>query len=1101
MRRSFVWLLVAAVGLAPVAFGQETAGAIGGRVVDSAGAAVPSAQVTATHIETGAEQQAAADAEGAYLFPALPIGHFRIAAAHPGFKRATKEGVELHVNDRLTVNLELRVGDVTQEVTVEAGAPQVEIASSEQSGLISGDQVRDLQLNGRSFVTLLELVPGVSSDMPDRTDPNQIPYLNINGTRYTASAISVDGGNNCDPLIGSGPVNTLTSIETIAEFKVLTSTFAAEFGRGGVSQINVVTRGGTRQFHGGLFHFFRNDALDARDYFTHRLLPLKLNNFGYNLGGPVVIGGYNRERKKTFFLLNQEFNHINMRATSQNTTVPSAAMRQGDFRELGPGRDGVWGTADDPMVDPVTGRGFTDGTIPASRIDPNAKKLIQFYPEPNFAGPGAINYTSAAPSTQRVREDMVRIDHIFGPRWKLFGRFTQMKSDIRNPYGGNSTTSVTNRFPGFAGSFADRPGKNISLSQTILPSKALLNEFLFTYSAYQWSQRPQNELANRKKLGLDISEIFPDNDGGLIPAISLGSTYAGLVVSRVGGTQVANYDVSDNLTKLAGRHAIKAGAFYSRGGSDAVPVSPYTNGQFTFNTSFSKHVVANLLLGLPATYTESEKSTVSRSRYSMFETFVQDDYRVTRRLTLNAGLRYSAFWNPYDAADVLANFLPSRFDLRQAFQINPSNGNRVLGTGDPSDGLIVAGKNSPFGRRVTGNNLDLVAPRFGFAWDIFGKGRTAVRGGYGVYYSRPMIQNFIQATFDNPPFTHTVTINNPSFSNPAGGIETPSAAPPSLTAISNPLQAPTIQQWSFGVQQQVMRSAIVNVSYVASRGTHLMHLMNLNNAEPGVAGFWKVNVNAVRPYPGWGSINSRETSGVSGYHSLQATFNRRMARGFTFGLAYTYSKSIDIASSDYFTGDLPADTRDTRRERGPSDFDRTHILNINSIWAMPKLVRGGFFAPLVNGWQLSGIARFNSGKPFDVTMSSDVAGIGGTQNQRPDVVGNSKGPRTIEDWFNRYAFARPATGTFGNMGRNSLRGPGINKWDLAAFKNFTIREGKLRWQFRAEMFNAFNHPSFTTLGTALTTSATGVDPLANNFATITATRDARVVQFALKMNF
>jgi len=346
-----------------------------------------------------------------------------------------------------------------------------------------------------------------------------------------------------------------------------------------------------------------------------------------------------------------------------------------------------------------------------------------------------------------------------------------------------------------------------------------------------------------------------------------------------------------------------------------------------------------------------------------------------------------------------------------------------------------------------------------------------------------------------------VTINTPSFPNPAAGIDTPSAAPSTLTAISNPLHAPTTQQWSFGVQHQLLRTMVINVAYVGSHATHLMHLMNLNAAPPGLATLLKVNVNAVRPYQGWGAINSRETSGDSNYHSLQVSANRRMAKGLTFGLAYTWSKSIDIASSDYFTGDLPADTSNTRRERGPSDFDRTHVLNISTIYKLPRLTHVAVLSPVVNGWELSGISRFNSGKPFDVVMSSDVAGIGGTQNQRPNVIGDTHGPQTTEQWFNRNAFARPASGTFGNMGRNSLRGPGINKFDLAVFKTFTMRDSKLRWQFRAEMFNAFNHPSFTTIGTSLTTSATAVDPNANNFAVVTDTRDARVVQFAIKMNF
>jgi hypothetical protein len=695
---------------------------------------------------------------------------------------------------------------------------------------------------------------------------------------------------------------------------------------------------------------------------------------------------------------------------------------------------------------------------------------------------------------------MFRIDQLFGEKWKLFGRFTRMRSDIHNPYGGNSTTSITNRFPGFADSNADRPGRNLTVSLTATPRRTLLNEFLFTYSAYSWSQQPAQAQATRKGLGIQITEVFPGNDGDIIPAINI-TSYAGLIVSRVGGTKVGDFDFSDQLTRLAGRHVFKTGVFFSRGTCDAVPVSPYTNGTFSFTTGFSKNAVANFLLGLPATYTEAEQTTVSRSRYGMLEAFVQDDYRVHARLTVNYGLRYAAYWNPYDARNTLATFLPALYDPRKAFQINASNGNRVAGTGDAKNGLAIAGETSPYGRYITNNNFNLIAPRFGFAWDVTGKGKMSLRGGYGIFYSRPMVQNFIQATFDNPPFTRTVTISNPSFSNPAGGTDTPSLAPPSVTSIGSPMNAPTVQQWSLGVQQQVLRSTVVGVSYVGSHGTHLMHLVNVNNPLPGVATQLKVNVNAVRPYLGWGTINTRETTGVSNYHSLQVTANRRMVRGFTLGLAYTWAKSIDIASSDYFTGDLAPDEHNFARERGPSDFDRTHVLNISGIWALPKIVRDPVLAPVLNGWQLSGIARFNAGKPFDVLMSSDVANIGATQNQRPDVIADSRGPRTPEQWFNRNAFARPVSGTFGNMGRNSLRGPGIHKWDLAVFKNFGMREGKWRWQFRAEMFNAFNHPSFTTVANTLTTTAAGVDPAANGFAAVTATRDARVVQFALKLNF
>jgi hypothetical protein len=333
----------------------------------------------------------------------------------------------------------------------------------------------------------------------------------------------------------------------------------------------------------------------------------------------------------------------------------------------------------------------------------------------------------------------------------------------------------------------------------------------------------------------------------------------------------------------------------------------------------------------------------------------------------------------------------------------------------------------------------------------------------------------------------------------------PASAPPSLIAVSLPMLAPTVQQWSFGVQREVFPRAVLGVNYVGTHATHLMRPVNINAPEPGVVGANPGNrVNAVRPYLGYGSISYRESSGSSVYHSMQVSFNRRMSGKLTVGVAYTWGKSIDDGSSERADGDLPPNQRNIRAERAPSDFDRTQIFTSNFIGHLPRLARGALAQPVLrsalDGWQLSGITRMWSGQPMDVTMSYDVAGIGGTQNQRPDVIADARGPRTTEAWFNREAFARPANGTFGNLGRNALRGPGVNKWDLALFKNFRVREGK-NLQFRGELFNAFNHPSFTSVGRTLNTTATGVNPLASNFAVVTDTRDARVVQFALKLTF
>ncbi len=1085
----------------PVA-AQEVGGSIRGRVLDPTGASVAGAEVVATHAETGGQRKTITGQDGVYAFPDLPIGAYQLAVTHTGFKKALKKGIELHVSDRLGIDVTLEVGDVVQEISVTETVEQVQTESAEQGSLISGEQVRELQLNGRSFMTLLELVPGVASNMGDRMDPNSSPSVSINGARSTASNFNIDGGNNSDVIVGSSALNTFTSVESIAEFTVLTSTFSAEYGRAGFSQVNVVTKGGTKAFHGSFYEFFRNDKLDARDYFSHQVLPLKLNNFGYSLGGPAPLP-YNRGRDKTFVFFVQEFNRISMRQSAVNTTVPVREYKRGDFRGLGPGRDGILETADDPVIDPLTGAGFPGGIIPPSRIDSNAVKLLSLYPDPNFKGPGAINYTSAAPSIQNWREEVIRIDHNFAPSFKLYGRYVQDSTFVRNPYGGSGTTGNYTPWPGIASTQSDRPGKNFVAHATHVIGLTLIHQAHFAYARRYFDMFSTSTLADRTQLGITIPELFPENRGNIIPGIQL-TSHATLNVRGAGHKELSTFELSDNLAKIAGRHILKAGAYYFYAGNYEQKFAPQTNGGFQFTTGFSKHAVANMLLGLPYAYSEVEKTVWTDARFASLEAFLQDDLKATARLTLNLGLRYATYFSPYDRRNVLSNFVPALWSLARAPRVDPASGVLAPGSGDPLNGIVEAGKNSPHGRKLTGNNTHLLGPRFGFAWAPSRDKRTSFRGGYGIFYTRPMLGTFLDTGLNNPPFSRSVSLLNPLLKNPGAGIE-PASAPPSLIAVSLPMLAPTVQQWSLSLQREVFPRAVLGVSYVGTHGTHLMRPVNINAPEPGVVGASPGNrVNAVRPYLGYGSISYRESSGSSVYHSMQVSFNRRLAGKLTSGVAYTWGKSIDDGSSERADGDLPPDKRNVRAERGPSDFDRTHIFTSNFVWHLPRLARGPLarpaLRPALDGWQVSGIARMWYGVPLDVTMSYDVAGIGGTQNQRPNVSSNARGPRVTEQWFNREAFARPVNGTFGNLGRNALRGPGVHKWDLAWFKNFPVRERK-NLQFRAEMFNAFNHPSFTSVGRTLNTTATGINPLAGNFAVVTDTRDARVVQFALKLTF
>jgi Carboxypeptidase regulatory-like domain len=1082
-------------------WGQVITGGIRGVVKDPSGSVIAGAEITAKHAATGDVRKVISTEDGSYVFTSLPIGSYEITATMKGFKKASIKDFELHVSDLLGLDIQLNIGEAAEEVTIIGTGLQLNTETSEQSGLISGEQIQELQLNGRSFMSLLELLPGIASTMPDRADPNSNPSLYVNGARSTASSFNIDGGNNSDVIVGSSSLNTFTSIDTIAEVKVITSTFAAEYGRSGASQVNVVTKGGGKQFHGSAYEFFRNDALDAKDYLTGQKLPLRLNNFGYSISGPLLLpGGYNRGRNKTFFFFTQEFNRISERNGSVNTRVPTDAERLGDFRALGAGADGILGTPDDPVIDPITRTGFPDGVIPQDRMDPNAVKLISLFPSPNTRiGTTNLNFTSAHPTKSRWREELIRIDHNFTDKIKLFGRYAQDAASYLNPYGGTTATAVDSPLPGINTTHATRPGKNLVVNLTSILSQSLLNETSFTYAGRELTREALLDFTDRTTLGLTIPELFPENDGNLIPVISLGSGYAALSISRYYLKQLFNLEFTNNLTWTKGKHIFKFGAYYTYGGNRENS-SPATNGSFSYNTSFSRNAVANMLLGLPSSYTEAERAVVAHTRFAAIEWFAQDDFKATQNFTINIGVRYAAYFNPWDVNNVATNFMPAAWDPAKAPEVSRTNGRITIGTGDLLNGVIIAGQNSPYGKKVTRDNTDLWGPRIGFAWVPFGARKWVVRAGYGIYYSRPLIGTFINSSFDNPPNSRSVTINSPTMSNPGGGTE--GLASPNLTALDMDMKAPTINQWSLGIQHELRSGAILNVSYVGSSGSHLMRPLNINTPAPDPAIVASsALLNSRRPYLGWGNITQRQTSASSNYHSLQVKFDQRLKNRLNLGVAYTYGKSIDNASSERNATDIPPNGLDAGMERGLSDFDRTHIFTTNFIWYLPNPVRGRW-GGILNGWQFSGIGRLWSGTPFDVTMSADVAGIGPVQNQRPDVIADTKGPGTADQFFNIFAFARPRTGTFGSMGRNSMRGPSVNKWDLALYKNFTLKEG-VKLQFRSEAFNVFNRPVFTAFGTSINTTSTRVNPVTANstFGVVTSTRDARVLQFALKLNF
>ena len=1075
MRKSLLAFLL----FASAAPAQESTGSINGTARDAATAVVPNAAVTATALATGQTYKTTTNQNGAFLLPILPIGGYELRVEAPGFRAYRRSGIELHVNDRLALDIALEVGVVSEEVNVVATAPAIQTETHEVSGLISGEQVQDLSLNGRGFMGLVELLPGVSSDLPDRIDQNTNPTLQVNGSRATFNNWMVDGADNVD-FGNNNALNNFTSVETIAEFRVMMNSYSAEYGRGGGAQVNVVTKGGGARYHGSLFEFLRNESLNATSFFTHTKLPLKENDFGGNFGGPVPL--LNRKDPRTFFFfsINEDFKSLTN--TDVLGIVPTVLERAGDFS-----------ASPTKPRDPANGnQPFPNALIPAARMDPIARTLIgKIYPLPTtgFTGAGGQNYFSTLPGQQDWREIMARLDHNFTPKVRAYGRFLQDWAEITNPYGGTLITSRSHVFPNQDKTLAHRPGQNAIGNLQVTFSPRRIGEFSYTYSTRNIIGNP-SEFLSQDSLGVNIPKLFRTTwPGHPLPTFSI-SGLSGVGVAAPTYVVDFAHHFAGTMTEIRGRHVLKYGGTAGYYGKDESSGGTLY-GSFGFTTAKSGVALGDFLLGVANTYTEQDRDVLANIRFPELAVFVQDEWRVRSNLILNAGLRWERFRSPIDVNDLLTTFVPGLYDPAKAPQVT-SAGILVPNTGDRLNGIIVANTTSPYGRRISQNDNNTFGPRFGFVWDPFKKGKMVIRSGGGIYQNRWLMGMFENNEFGNPPFLSNVTINTTLLSNPSSGTAAP-LNPPNLTSTGIPLKLPTMYQYSFGIQNDFGRMGALVVNYVGTRGVRLLRAVQINQPLPGAAAARGVNINLVRPYLGYGTINERQTSAGSRYDSLQVSYNLRTGRRGFFNLAYTYSTALTDANDDRATGNGPQDIHNYRGEWGRAAFDRPHIFIANYSYTLPFGSRlQGVAGALGKGWQVSGITKFQVGPALTITDGNDRAGVGSGSPQRPNVVGSPTMFKTVEHWFDTTAFARAATGTFGNAGTGIVRGPGINSWTLSAFKTFTITE-KARLQFRSEFFNAFNHPSFSGVGVAISTPA--------SFGVVSGTRDARVVQIALKLYF
>ncbi len=1098
---------------AATAFGQTITGNISGAVKDPSGSVIPGATVTLTNLDKNiVVRTLTTDADGSYVATLLEIGRYTVSAEAPGFKKTVQTGIELHVNDKLTINMALEVGTVSQEVTVEASPVQVELQSPVAAGLISGTQVRQLSLNNRNYEQLVALMPGVTSSASDQlyigtTNPSgqtNVVSFAINGNRNSANNWTVDGADNVDRGSNLTLLN-YPSIDAIAEFKVLRGGYNPEFGRAAGGQVNVITKSGGSQFHGNAYEFFRNDVISANTFFNNannvKRPPLRYNDFGYTIGGPVYIPNhYNTNKEKTFFFFSQEFRRVITYGTV-NGTVATTAEKSGVFPH--------------PVCVAFSGSTCTQTASQITNINPVAaayiKDIFAGVPDPQ----NTVNNNLFVPLRNifNARQELIRIDHIFGPRLSLSGRYLQDKIPTQEP-GGLFTGSA---LPGVATTSTNSPGKSLTFRLTSTLSPSWLNEggYAFSYGAI---------ISN--DIGSNSTSASPDIKIPLPFPVTLGRVPS---VSFTGGSGVAgfgpyqdynrNHNIWDNMTKIWGRHTTKFGFTYyhyqkteNAGGSNVGSFTFANTGKPAAATNFEQSW-ANFLLGNVSSFSQASLDLTPDIRTHQYEIYAQDEFRLRPNLTLSYGVRYSQFRQPIDKAGFMTNFDPSTYNPANAPKIDPVSGNILPGNFDPNNGIIIADKNSPYGSKAGNESNKNFAPRIGLVWDPFGDGKTAIRTGYGIFYDAILFGVYEQNIFANPPFVQSINISNTRFENPTAGTPVVSLAPKTVHGTPVPASTPYVQQWSLDVQRELGRGLVVDVGYFGSKGTHLLGIVDLNLLPPGAAiaaglvpagtQFTTANeprLNALRPFQGYVAVSSLETWFNSNYHSLQVSLQKRFSGSSLFNLSYTWSKNLTDNQSD--RSNAPQDTFNRHGgEYGLASLNRTNVLTANYVYAFPWFKnQGGAMGHLLGGWEISGITTYASGNPLTATTSSvDPAGIGflgpSSAGPRPDMVGNPNNgaPNTIGQWFNTSAFANVPAGVIrpGNAGRGTILGPGYGRWDFSIFKNFKVRE-PLNIQFRTEMFNVFNHTNPLAVSTNVT---------ASNFGQITSTRDPRIIQFGLKFSF
>jgi len=1159
--RYLLLLFVLLAGLPFRASAQDAT--IVGTVTDQSGSVMANVKITITNAETNLARTITTNDSGQYVAVDLRIGHYSVKAEASGFKVAEEKGLVLNVGDRRRVDFQMALGAAQETVTVEANVVHVQADSGEASNLITGQQLSQLSVNGRGIYQLAALTPGGSSQI-NASAPN-VPVggdsgVEFNGMRQNHNIYLLDGGED-DDRGGAGGMSIAPSLDAIAEFRALTSNYSADYGLSSGGTMTMVLKSGTTQLHGAAWEFVRNDALDARNFFNpppQKVAELRQNVFGFNVAGPVTFGKlYNPDRKKTFFFYNMEWRrYVNGGLTNQ--TVPDPASYGGDF-STNPTVINVPTTAQvrssvlfancpggAAPAGVVQGSPFPGNKIPSCMIAPNATALLTagIFPKSNAVDAnGRPTFIGGNNSPTNLKEEIVRIDHNFTSKFSVFGHY--VAEQVTQNYGISQWSGAN--VPTVGDTFGN-PSYSGVIHATYTISPTLLNEAAFNYNGNRINIIPfagsgLTSLALPTGYVSTNSRLFTGpNNLTRIPNIDLnGGINSHFEISSWPWRNKADdYQIRDDISLTKGAHQLKFGASWAIY-KKVQDLFGTTQGSFNFDGTFTTPTngksaagndLADFLLGTSKSYSELAVQDSGKWNNVSWAAYVQDNWRVNRRLTLNLGLRWDGVPHTYEANNRMGNFYPNLYNPANAAKFN--NNGTICSSGDPTkdpgcaaaspglgtspnpilagvqlylNGIGIPGQNGvPKG--LVSNHWAAFGPRLGFAYDVTGNAKTVVRGGFGIMYERIQGNDMYDAG-PNIPFSLGVTNNSVTLADPSILLATGTKAirpinPADITGLARDnYKLPASYQYSVGVQRSLNAKSVLSVSYVGNQNRHQNDRSQYNLPDPSALAALingaQYNTAPGLTFPGFHAIRLTANEANSHYNALQVDLNSQVGRDLQLRAYYTLSRTIDPTTAGNGGGDLGNVSNPYagwRYDVGPSGYDRTHSAAFNFIYDIPvfRTSQSRLVKTALGGWQVSGIVTMTSGLPINIGLSGNQSGNGlPAATNRPNLTGSVSYPHTVAKWFDTTAFTAPAVGAFGTLGHNALRGPGRDNWNLSLFKSFLFSEARgSRLEFRAESFNTWNHTQFHDVSTNLGDS---------KFGQVTSAFEPRIFQLGMKLVF